>query len=178
MTCLTIDERNDLVTNYLPLAEKLAWKKNQVTPKSITIDELKSAAYLGLIDAANKFKKDKGSFGKYASFRINGEIKDYLRELGRFSFVSMDAGKDEEFSFSSIFAQPEENKPQEFFEEVTKGLNALGKKIIKNYYIDDLSLKEIGSQINVGASRVSQILSKCRISLKKSWSSVELRAAV
>jgi len=135
MTCLTIDERNDLVTNYLPLADKLAWKKNRVTPKSISIDELKSAAYLGLVDAANKFKKDKGSFGKYASFRIIGEIKDYLRELGRFSMISLDAGKDEESSFSSIFASPEETNPQEFFEEATKNLNALGKKIIKNYFI-------------------------------------------
>jgi DNA-directed RNA polymerase specialized sigma subunit len=44
-----------LVVDYIPLASKLAWQKSMTTPQSVTFDELKSAAYMGLVDAASKF---------------------------------------------------------------------------------------------------------------------------
>ena len=71
-----------LVIDYMPLADNLAKKKSQSVPKSISLDELKSAAYMGLVDAASKFDDKKGvPFSCYARIRISGEMKDYLRSL-------------------------------------------------------------------------------------------------
>ncbi|MHA1948744.1 MAG: sigma-70 family RNA polymerase sigma factor [Candidatus Thorarchaeota archaeon] len=179
MTCLTLEERNELVENYLPLAESLAWKKSRVTPNSISIDELKSAAYMGLVLAASRFDTEKGSFGGYAAIRITGEIKDYLRKCGKFPSVSLDtAVKEDDFELSSILESPKDENPEEFFEEATKCLNDLGKKVVISYYKDNQSLKQIGLRINVSESRVSQIIKGCRNALRNSWTELELREAV
>lgn len=176
---MTSEERNALVEKYLPLAESLAWKKNRVTPNSISIDELKSAAYMGLMNAADRFDADKGSFAAYASIRIVGEIKDYLRQVGRFPSVSLDtAVEEDDFELSSILEARQENNPDEFFEEATKCLNDLGKKVVTSYYKDDQSLKDIGLKIHVSESRVSQIMKGCKVTLRDSWSELELREAV
>jgi len=77
---LTEETRNDLVIKNLSFAEKIAYCKSRVVPKSVQIDELKSAAYMGLFDAACKYDGSCPFMG-YAISRINGEIKDYLRSL-------------------------------------------------------------------------------------------------
>lgn len=78
---MTIEERNELVIKYIPLANKLAFQKNKFTSKNICFDELKSAAYMGLVNAANKFdKKYNCSFYTYAKIRILGEICDFIRK--------------------------------------------------------------------------------------------------
>jgi len=179
MTCLTVEDRNALIEDYLPLAESLAWKKNRVTPNSISIDELKSAAYMGLINAADRFDAEKGSFASYAMIRITGEMKDYLRQSGRFPSVSLDtAVKEDEFELLRTLESRQDNDPEEFFIEATKCLNDLGKKVVISYYKDNQSLKEIGLKINVSESRVSQIVKGCRITLRDSWNELELREAV
>ena len=47
---------------------------------------------------------------------------------------------------------------EDFFEFATKVLNAIGKKVIRLYYIEGKSMKEIGEILNVSESRVSQIM--------------------
>ena len=74
-----MQNQKTLVLNFIPLAHKIAFERARKLPKRITIDELKSAAYMGLVDAASK--SDGSGFSSYASLRINGEITDYLRSL-------------------------------------------------------------------------------------------------
>src|SRR5690606_9250413 len=77
---MTEREREELVVNYMPLANKIAWAKRKTTPICITIDELKSAAYMGLVEAASRFDPARGvAFGVFARMRIAGQITDYLR---------------------------------------------------------------------------------------------------
>jgi DNA-directed RNA polymerase specialized sigma subunit len=76
----TMENRDELFNQYIPLANKLACKKHKEMPKCVQLDELKSAAYFGLLDAATKYNQDKHSqFPMYARIRILGEINDYLR---------------------------------------------------------------------------------------------------
>jgi RNA polymerase sigma factor for flagellar operon FliA len=78
---MTIKERNELITNYIPLANKLAFQKNKFVSKNITFEELKSAAYMGLVDAAIRFDNKRNcSFFSYAKIRISGEICDFIRK--------------------------------------------------------------------------------------------------
>ena len=168
------DERNILILAHQTLAVNISRKQKRITPKPVSIDELKSAAYLGLVDAANKFDYRKcDSFVAYASIRIRGEIKDYLRELywgSRRNHVDMIGLLDFDRSTS------QESSAEEFFEEATKCLSGVAKVIIKLYYIGDLYQKEIGQKLNISEGRVSQILKHSLKILRERWSKVELAA--
>jgi len=168
------DERNTLILAHQTLADNLAWKQKKIIPKFISIDELKSAAYLGLVDAASKFDSRKcDSFAAYACIRIRGEIQDYLRELywgSRRNHVDMLGILDFDRP-----ASPESNA-EEFFEEATKCLNGLAKVVIKLYYIGNLYQKEIGRKLNISEGRVSQILKHSLKTLRQRWNRLELAA--
>jgi RNA polymerase sigma factor (sigma-70 family) len=163
----TIVERNRLIENYLPLANKLAIEKKKSLPSWVSLDDLKSAAYFGLVDAANKFDPERFiSFGTYAKWRINGEMLDFIRESCRDTercSISLDEQDENGVSLASKIPQgvPTENF-NEFFEDLTKHLADLDRNILMMYYVEDMSLKEIGGKIGVSESRVSQLLKRSR----------------
>lgn len=75
------DEQKQLIIKNLKLADKIA-QSTKKTYYFISYDELQSAAYMGLSEAALNFNIQKcASFSNYATYRIFGAIKDYLREL-------------------------------------------------------------------------------------------------
>ncbi len=78
---MTLKKRNQMIVDHMSLARAIACNKHKQI-KYISIDEMTSAAYFGLVDAACKYKPTKGEFEGYAKFRIVGEIQDYLRGLG------------------------------------------------------------------------------------------------
>lgn len=149
---MTIKERNELVINYVPLANKIANQKNKSTPKCVSLDELKSAAYFGLLDAANKFDSELNcSFATYARFRIIGEIKDYLRKNIKFKFCQIK----EDFLYEDV----DYYNNLDLFSIVYSFLDCTGQKIIKMYYIENKSMKQIGHKLSLSESRVSQMMS-------------------
>lgn len=176
---MIIEERNELVLRYIPLARKLAWKKHKTTPKNLQYEEIESAAYLGLVEAANKFDASKTvAFGFFAAFRINGAILDYLRELkwsGRNSDVEVQS-LDSEVCPLSLFVADDsrDNDATEFFDAATSKLDEVGKNLINMYFFEGLSLKEIGKRIGVCESRVSQLLKKAKTALSSNWCYDEL----
>jgi RNA polymerase sigma factor for flagellar operon FliA len=97
----TLSERDELIMNHLDLAEKIAMKRNSMVPRSVGSDELVSAAYMGLVEAANRFNGNQASFKAYAIIKINGAIIDYLREASwgarnrYFSPMSLDCPLDD-----------------------------------------------------------------------------------
>ena len=62
---MTTIETNALIEQYMPLADKLAIAKFYKTPKHISLEELKSAAYLGLVEAANRITPEKIETSSY-----------------------------------------------------------------------------------------------------------------
>lgn len=73
--------RNKLVMEYLPLVRKIV---NVMIDKSLGYhikEEFHSVGVLGLMDAVQKFDSMKGvKFETYASIRIRGAIKDFMRK--------------------------------------------------------------------------------------------------
>lgn len=162
---MTITERNQLIENYLPLALKLASEKKKSMPRKVDFEDLKSAAYFGLVDAAQKYNPSKSSFGTYARFRIAGEIQDFIRESYRDSLrfgVSLDQPDENGNCMAENIAAESNDADAEFFEDVAKKLNDLDKSILKMYYIDEMSMKEIGCEVGVSESRISQVLKRTR----------------
>jgi RNA polymerase sigma factor for flagellar operon FliA len=68
-----------LINNYIPFAKALAYEYH--TKTGFEYYELKSCAYLGLVQAALKYKPEfNDSFAGFAAPRIKGSIIDFLRK--------------------------------------------------------------------------------------------------
>lgn len=75
------DAGNKLVEHYMPLVDYQVNRIFMTLPKNIDRQEVKSYAFMGLVDALEKFDIDRDlKFDTYASFRIRGAIIDGLRK--------------------------------------------------------------------------------------------------
>lgn len=168
MTNFTTAERHALVLDHVYLAEKIA-KSRKKKLTQVSYDELKSAAYLGLVEAAAHYNpQENDCFPAYAIWRIIGAVRDYLRELSwgpRSSPVKMvEVCVFEEHIFDQQIVDR-----AGFFEDVIRQLPTVNKTVLKLYYQEGMKIKEIASDLGVHQSRVSQILSDSRLKLKNIW---------
>lgn len=164
---LSIEQQN-LVVSHLPLAHKLALSAKKKA-SFLNYDELKSAAYLGLSEAALKFDSNLGiSFEIFASCRVFGTIKDYMRELSWGSRNNLI--KTESFEFQE---EPTHNDKLEekvdVFEKITDPLSSINKKVLRLRYVEEAKIKDIADSMGVHESRVSQILSASCNNLRQYW---------
>lgn len=174
----------ELVEQYLPLANKLAFQKKKNLPRFIDIEDLKSAAYLGLVEAASRFNPNLGaSFSTFAYPRIFGAIHDWLREQGWIKrgdltpMISLDSpSEDGENFLRDLLPSREIKELEDNFELATTSLNNQGRQIMRDYFVNDLSMKDIGNRIGITESRVSQLISQYKNKIRSAWSERELRA--
>lgn len=142
---------NKLIIDHMPLANKIAWKYKKIIPSFISFEEIQSIAYFGLVDAASRYRTEKGKFSSFAFIRITGEIKDFIKKNIKKSVeISI---QDEEIEAKN--SCDVENRDFIFF--LTKSLNPIAKRIINLYYIENKSMKEIGVILNLSEGRVSQM---------------------
>jgi RNA polymerase sigma factor FliA len=81
-----IENRTQLIHDHLYLVDILARRMTTQVPTFMNRDDIKSAAMLGLLDAANKFDPSKNIlFKTFAEYRIRGAILDEMRKLDWFS---------------------------------------------------------------------------------------------
>jgi len=79
------EERDALITEYVPLVKYHAGVLKLRLPSHIEQDDLISSGIVGLIDALDRFDASRGiKFKTYAEFRIRGAMLDYLREMDWF----------------------------------------------------------------------------------------------
>lgn len=174
--------RDSLINDYLPLANKIAYKKQRDMPRCVQLDELKSAAYVGLLDAASRFDPSKHTiFAVYARIRIIGAINDYLRgrtwggrtrkayawsldvevQTGRSGHaVSLEDAVASRKSMESMDSD-------DFFRHVCKSLPVHVQDMFKMYYRDELTMKVIGKRYGISEARVSQLLTEYKDFLRK-----------
>jgi len=150
-----------LVLDHLPLANSIAWKKNQKTPKNVMLEDLKSVAYFALVKAADNYNSDLGSFCNYARIRINGDIIDYLRN---FILTTNRFKPTEDLEFVENSNRTQNTK--DFFDFIFSKLNRIESTILRMYYLENKTMKEIGVLHGICESRISQILKKCHSRIK------------
>jgi len=76
------EERQRLLTEQLPQVRYIARRIHERLPRHVPFEDLVHAGVVGLIDALEKFDRQKHvQFGSYAKFRIRGAILDSLREM-------------------------------------------------------------------------------------------------
>lgn len=72
--------RNKIVLIYAGLVKSIARRIASVSGSYVDIEDLTSFGMIGLIKAVEKYDQEKGvTFETYATYRIRGEIIDYMR---------------------------------------------------------------------------------------------------
>ncbi len=80
------DDRERMVVAHMSLVNYLVERMLTQVPSFVTRDDLKSAAMVGLIDAASRFDPKRGVlFKTFAERRIRGAIYDEVRRMDWFS---------------------------------------------------------------------------------------------
>lgn len=216
----TLDRRNEIVVENLPLVKALATRVLDTVPTGVELCDLEHAGVLGLVDAAAKYDDSKGiPFPCYAKHRIRGAILDSLRQLDPVSrdtrrrckkveaatnelsaslgrppleaelaerlgmdigsfrqmriglrytgavSASTPVGEDESSAPrdfpADISARPDcicaENQLRELLGETLSILPLRYQEVLKLYYQEDMTMKEIGQIMGVNESRISQI---------------------
>lgn len=176
------DTANQLVEKYVPLARKMAYQKKRVLPNFIDVEDLESAAFLGLVEAANRFKEDRGvAFSTFAYPRIFGAIHDWLREQGwgkrgePLKIISLDFKSDENNDcLKDTIAIKERSNHEEMIEVVAYELDKQATDILRYYFVYEFSMKEIGEKFGVSESRISQLIKQYKERIKSDWDQREL----
>lgn len=78
----TEKEKQEIVTEFLPKIKSWAVRMKSRLPDSVDVDDLFSAASMGLVESLEKYDKSRNiAFGTYAERRIKGAMLDSLRGL-------------------------------------------------------------------------------------------------
>lgn len=177
-----MDTMQELVVRYVPLANKLAFQKKKSLPRFVDVEDLKSAAYLGLVEAATRFDPTVGvAFSTFAYPRIFGAIHDFLRSQGWLKrcdltpMISLDSPSSEDGCFlRDMIEDKREDETEECFEVITLNLDDQAKSVLRHYFIDEYSMKEVGDKFGISESRISQLIKCYKTKIKDTWSESDL----
>lgn len=166
---MTQNEINELIVHHIGFSEKVARLNCKKYPR-ISFDELCSAAYMGLVIAANKYNANRETkFTTYAHLKINFSILMYAKEnypIKKKTIYESDMDKSVMEGLTVKIQKPERH---EICDILTTGLNQQEKEIFVDYYVNGKRAKEIAVEQKVDNSRISQILKKITKKLTTKW---------
>lgn len=123
-------EEKVVVEKYIPLVKHIAGKVILGKSKYIDYEDLVGYGMLGLMDAFQKFKPEKGmKFSTYASIRIKGAMIDEMRRSSPISKGAMDK-----------------------LNKYNQAMDILQRKLLR-----DPSTREIGAELGITDKEVSEI---------------------
>ena len=179
--------RGALIERYIPLARGLARRRRLVDTPVTDQDDLASAAFLGLIDAVDRFEPGRGvPFEAYASLRIRGAIIDELRridERGRSAgaemqprTMSLSGLVEEEWRY--FLTTTDETADDKFehedlrgrVEAALRGLPPRQRELLARYYAESLTLREAGQRMGVSEARACQLHGRAITNLRRALS--------
>lgn len=139
-------------------------------------DDLFSEAKIAFIDALKTWDPRIGELWPYVSFRLKGAMQDYLRKRGTdpvaglYEWITSAANVYMAFKPTEVVHE----KAGEFLhidiESAMKELSDNEKAVIKGYYKEDKTFKEIGKEIGLSESQVSRIGKIATDKIKKALS--------
>ncbi|OGC34676.1 hypothetical protein A2311_05525 [candidate division WOR-1 bacterium RIFOXYB2_FULL_48_7] len=134
-------------------------------------DDLESEAKIAFINCLKTWDPRFGDLWPYVSVRLKGSMQDYLRKRGNDPVAGL-----YEFVTSAANVYMAFNRKEIVHDEIDKVLHVDSamkdfsdkeKKVIENYYQNDMTFKEIGKQIGLSESQVSRICKDATLKLKK-----------
>src|SRR5690242_14207204 len=148
---LSDEKANDLCERYLPLAYKTAGKYED---RGIDLDDLQSAGLAGLVKASRRYDPQRGPFGPYAKFFINGEINALFKKKKTNKEILV------EEPISELEIAPVE-LPKVDLEKLTPTEH----RVVTGRAAGE-TLKEVGSDLGISAERARQIESRATEKLR------------
>ena len=145
-----------LTEQYIPLANSIAARAWRANNNDLEYEELQSIAYMGLVQAANKFEGDVPLFATYARERIEGAIKDHWRNEAKTNGTfAYDGDWDE-------IMTPEEAVDDEKMTRLDAAVSTLRPRvrdIIRAMHLTDdpKTSSEIAYRLNISEGRVRQL---------------------
>ena len=165
----TVNTTDQLVIDHMRLANSIAKKRKQRIPHCVTLEELRSAAYMGLVDASKRFDGQQ-TFATFAMPRIDGAITDYLRELRWGSRRSPVKAKE-------ISHDIESRKTDEFndlFDVVGKSIKSRTKNILKWHFVEGETQTKIAARLNVTRAYVNRSIKDFTEDMRSRWTQERL----
>ncbi len=137
----SLDDRKALVEKYSYLVSHCVRRMSMFLPPHIESDDLMSEGVIGLIDAIEKFREEKGTeFASYASTRIRGSIIDFLRQKDWVPRNVRELAKDIERAKAYL---GNEKKRTPTLEELAEHLKITPAKL--SYYLNKVKNNEVVS---------------------------------
>ena len=156
------NEANDLCERYRPLARKIA---SSYRDRGIHLEDLRSAADLGLVLASRKFDPTRGAFGPYAQHWIAGEIKALFKgsdPLKSAQSLTVEYPEDDD---NASGHQADVAAPAPVISPDLRGLDETERRIIQARASGE-TLKDIGASLGLSAERIRQKEAKARSKVK------------
>lgn len=176
---ITSASSDRLAEEHLGFARALVRRLAATLPGHIDAEALESDALWGLLLAARAFDPTRGvAFTTYAAKRICGAMLDGLRHRQGCSrghqppvFRSLSwsrcDGDGREVTLGDTLADDQEPvgaalETREYLEHLLRGVPASARRLVREYYFDDLTHDQIGTRHGISASRVSQRIKAAR----------------
>jgi RNA polymerase sigma factor (sigma-70 family) len=160
-------ERAALIARHKNFAAALALRLHQRLPCHVEADDLVSEALLGLVQAGISYSPAGGaSFSTWIVMRITGQMRDYLdRKDMRLHYRDSLDGVDPEVSGQHTLPTEE---LRALLERVMDCLDTRSRRIIRMFYMEDMSVPEIAQLFGLSQPRVWQIRRAALAHLRKS----------
>jgi RNA polymerase sigma factor (sigma-70 family) len=166
------EDQQGLATRYLPLARSMARRMKANCPGAG--DELQSAAFLALVEAAQSFDPSRSvHFSTYARHRIWGALCDVRREIinrrrpggSKSDLVVMRLGKEFQTGGRLIGAEPDEpvGSDLETLDTVENWIRQLPRPhalAFRHIYLDGKSQEETAALVGCSKSSLSRMHSQ------------------
>ena len=133
--------------------------------------DLESEAKIAFVECLKTWDPRKGDLWPYVSVRLKGSMQDYLRKRGGDPVAGL-----YEFVTSAANVYMAFNRKEIVHDEIDKFLHVDSamkdfsdkeKAVIRGYYQNDRTFKEIGKEIGLSESQVSRICKDATLRLKK-----------
>ena len=143
--------KEKITTEYLPLVKSIA---NKYTHLGVPSEDLEQEGMIGLLEAADKFREDKGAkFSTYATYWIKKKI---LSAIDKEKKGSLDSIK---LTEESVETKEDELKTSQYL-ELPQNMPDIERKILRMLYEEQLTLKEIAQELKISRERVRQLKEK------------------
>ena len=143
--------KEKIATDYLPLVKSIAKK---YTHLGVPTEDLEQEGLIGLLEAADKFRDDKGAkFSTYATFWIK---KKMLAAIEKEKKVSLDSIK---LTEESVETKEDELKTSQYL-QLPQNMPSTERKILRMLFEEQLTLKEIAQELKISRERVRQLKEK------------------
>lgn len=154
-----VDSRNELVEAYMPRVRGLIRGRRWPRCPSYDVDDLVQAAYLGLIEATERFDPSRGVvFTTYYHRKVLGHTWDYVRS----QLFGVRGAEESLLSFEDIddlaLALPPDIQSEVIwaYQNMVK-LDLRRRLVLHLFYVEKKSLQSIAELFDISYTRVSQL---------------------